>query len=297
VIRAWGRLLRLSLAPSAAADIVAGALLVDAGAAPDARRLAAGIAASLCLYHGGMALNDWADRAHDARTRPSRPIPSGAVSARAALIAGLAGLAAGPSIAAWALGATAGWIAASIAVLVAFYDLAGRAGLVGPLLLAACRAGNLALGAAVVAGARWDEPRFAGVLALYAAYVFAIGGLGRHEDRAALDARAARSWAWAALVPLAALPALVASSNWLSACAVTALCVAALWTPAARLLGPGLTTQGDVIGFMGLLLRRLLIVTAAAAWSTGTPAGWIAGLAILGGYPLSFALRRVFPPS
>ena len=66
---AWGQLLRLSMAPSALADAAAGVLL-GAGAWPGER---AGwmLAASFCAYHGGMALNDWADREGDARTRPT----------------------------------------------------------------------------------------------------------------------------------------------------------------------------------------------------------------------------------
>ena len=40
------------------------------------------------LYLAGMALNDLADREEDARERPERPIPSGAVSPRAAALIG-----------------------------------------------------------------------------------------------------------------------------------------------------------------------------------------------------------------
>src|SRR2546427_12014269 len=37
------------------------------------------LAASACLYLGGIALNDYFDRAVDAIERPERPIPSGSV--------------------------------------------------------------------------------------------------------------------------------------------------------------------------------------------------------------------------
>ena len=57
---AWGRLLRVSLFATAAADPVVGAFL-GSGGAPPGRALLAPLA-SLCVYHGAMALNDLADR-------------------------------------------------------------------------------------------------------------------------------------------------------------------------------------------------------------------------------------------
>src|SRR5882672_4413105 len=95
---AYGRLLRLSLAPSAAADIAAGVVLAS-GLWPASGKPWLLMLASLCVYHGGMALNDWADRAADAQSRPTRPIPSGAISARVALVLALALLLTGPVLA------------------------------------------------------------------------------------------------------------------------------------------------------------------------------------------------------
>ena len=43
--------------------------------------------------------NDWADREHDAKTRPGRPIPSGAIPAGLALALGLGLLVLGPVLA------------------------------------------------------------------------------------------------------------------------------------------------------------------------------------------------------
>jgi hypothetical protein len=49
---------------------------------------------------------------------------------------------------------------------------------------------------------------------------------------------------------------------------------------------------------MGMSLRRLLVFTAAATLlCVPQTRAWIVAGAILAGYPLSFALRRVFPPS
>ena len=82
---ALGRLLRISLFPSAFADVAAGIVLGTRGAGLPLGTSALLVLASLCVYHGGMALNDWVDREGDRRTRPERPIPSGAIPAPAAL--------------------------------------------------------------------------------------------------------------------------------------------------------------------------------------------------------------------
>ena len=95
------------------------------------------VGASL-LYTGGMVLNDVCDYAADLKERPSRPLPSGRVSRRAALVAGVGLLAAGwactlvyrPRVAAWAGALTAAIVA---------YNLLHRFRLLGLALMAACR--------------------------------------------------------------------------------------------------------------------------------------------------------------
>ncbi|MFD1114081.1 UbiA family prenyltransferase, partial [Sphaerisporangium aureirubrum] len=79
--RALAELVRAPAALSVPGDTVAGA-----AASGTLGRATAGLAAaSVCLYWGGMAANDWADRELDARERPERPIPSGRISPRPAL--------------------------------------------------------------------------------------------------------------------------------------------------------------------------------------------------------------------
>ena len=88
-LRAYLELARLSNAPtvvsnallgSALGGLASGATLADAGWAA----IAAPAAACTMLYVSGMALNDLADRAIDARERPKRPIPSGRATPRGA---------------------------------------------------------------------------------------------------------------------------------------------------------------------------------------------------------------------
>ena len=90
-----GRLLRLSLLPSAVADVTVGMLLGGAGVWPEGVAPGLLVLSSLGIYHGSMALNDWADRHEDARLRPGRPLPSGALGAPLALWLGLGLLALG----------------------------------------------------------------------------------------------------------------------------------------------------------------------------------------------------------
>ena len=321
-VRAWGRLLRLSLAPSAAADVVAGAVWAQGGYHPTGLGLWTLVLASLCVYHGGMALNDWADREHDARTRGDRPIASGAIAARAALVAALLLLVSGVFLA-WRADAGAGAWMTAVAACAIVYDLAGRGPVLGPALLALCRAGNL--GAGILLGLAqgtthadtWVELQpvvFLPAL-LYGLYVFCVSRVGRMED--AEEAKLAPGpWILAALAVLLAVPWAphagppahygFLTEDWTAhrprpalACRALAagLVVAAAWAPLRLALAPTVWTTALVERVMGVLLRRLLVFTAALALAAGSLDGLIAAGAILCGYPLSFALRRVFPPS
>jgi hypothetical protein len=296
----WGRLLRLSLAPTAAADAACGVLL-GAGGWPAGVAPWLALVGSLCVYHGGMALNDWADRAEDLSTRPDRPIPSGAIQPGAALFLGNALLLVGPLLLG-AVSLAAGLCLLAVALLAALYDTVGRGPLRGPLLLALCRAGNVGsamlLGAAVSGAAL--EPLDWALPAVYGAYVFNLSRLGRLEDDPSREPGRApvRALHLGSLWLLAA-PIVVSRSGaelglWLGL-ALSAAAIVGLQRAAAAHVGPWPRAQVTVA--MGLLLRRLLVFTAAACLASGAEHGiWVAA-AILAGYLVSHQLRRVFPPS
>lgn len=330
-LSAWGRLLRLSLAPSAAADAAAGLCLGHAGRLPLESSSLLVVCGSLCIYHGGMVLNDWADRLADAATRPDRPLPSGAIQPRTALLVALALLVAGPLLVALADPRLAGW-AVLLALLVALYDLFGRGAMVGPLLLGGCRALNLALGvlagSLLALGPHATSRRAWLLVALYGAYVFFASRTARledDEDDAPLGRRPSAYLSGAVLalaaVPLAAFvrlePALVgdAGSDWPPGAGTWLLRfgvpVALVGWSLVGLLGEVARrdwTRPLVGRAMGMALRRLLVFTAAAAWLAwaqddarvldleGLGGHWVAAL-ILMGYPISHALRSVFPPT
>lgn len=308
---AYGRLLRLSLAPSAVADIAAGVVLA-AGAWPAGWKPWLLVLGSLCVYHGGMALNDWADREGDARDRPTRPIPSGAVAASSALALALVLLLAGPLLA-YLVAPRCGFVLGSVSALAAAYDLVGRGPWLGPILLAACRAGNLSSGI-VLSVALLDFPasRLVHIVALYGLYVFCVSRLALLEDapdasRSGNRPRLALALAGTVLA-LVGLPHLilllrgpdlrhVLSIEPRGTYVAAGIALAGALGLLQKSLRPGPWSRGDVMAAVGMALRRLLVATAAIAAQAGTRDGlWVAG-AILCGYPVSHVLRRVFPPT
>src|SRR5262245_29074995 len=87
--RAYAQLIRLPNVFTAAADIVLGAVAgveFAGGALPQwwQAKLGLLLAASACLYSGGMVWNDFFDLKQDKRERPFRPIPSGRIRRRTA---------------------------------------------------------------------------------------------------------------------------------------------------------------------------------------------------------------------
>jgi 4-hydroxybenzoate polyprenyltransferase len=280
-VASWGRLLRLSLATTAAADIVGGAIFATRGW-PGLDRLWLPVLASLCVYHGGMALNDWADRWRDRESRPERPIPNAEISPQAALAVAIALLALGPLLLNWRTGEAAALLA-GVAVLAALYDLAGRGPLRGPLLLGLCRAGNLLVG--MVACGEFT-PACIWLAAGYGAYVFLISRLGRMEDgeQARVGQQPKTLLVGAGLCQLVPLgfglaltaPAAAGYLGWLGLRTRS-------WSRAA------------IVGAMGSALRLLLFYSASVAWVGGGP---LLALGLLAAaYPLAWSLRQVFPPS
>jgi len=142
---AYARLTRLPAGLTVPGDIVAGAA---AGGTPIGPRLLGPIASSLCLYWGGMALNDYVDREVDARERPERPVPSGAVSPAAALATAAALTAAGLGLTALAEGRRGLCTAVPLTAAIWTYDvLAKESPTAGPLVMAAARALDVLRGA------------------------------------------------------------------------------------------------------------------------------------------------------
>lgn len=143
-LRAYLDLVRLPNLPTAAADVVAGALYAG-GDSSDWPAVALLVCASMSLYAGGSALNDVCDVKRDTQERPERPIPSGRVPRRAGLAVAVAALLVGFALAALVSARTA-WIAGSLVIAIVLYDVLLKATPIAPGVMGACRALNLAFG-------------------------------------------------------------------------------------------------------------------------------------------------------
>jgi hypothetical protein len=170
---------------------------------------------SVLLYWAGMAANDWADRALDAKERPERPIPSGRIAPAQALAVAAGLTAAGVGMAALAGGRRALTVAVPLAAAVWAYDLKAKNTPAGPAVMAACR------GLDVLLGATGGRTRAALPAAfLVAAHTYTVTALSRKEvsgadhtlpvatlvGTAAVTAAAVRprrQRGWRALVPAA----------------------------------------------------------------------------------------------
>ena len=263
MMRDYLQLVRAPAALSVPGDVVAGA----AAAGALGPRTAGLAGASVCLYWAGMAANDWADRAVDARERPSRPIPSGRVSPQAAL--GVAGAltAAGLAVAGLAGGRRALAVAVPLAGAVWAYDLRLKQTVAGPFAMAACRGLDVLLGATGCA-----IPRALPAALTVAAHTYTVTALSRAE----VDG-ASRSLPATTLAGTAAVAASAAGSGvgrglaaWYMGEYGGAQARAAAEPTAARIraaVGAGITglptLQGALTARAGASLAGLLVAAAA----------------------------------
>jgi hypothetical protein len=143
------RLGRISNLPTVWTNVLAGAVL--SGGEWRNWRLGVVLLAMSLFYVGGMYLNDYFDRAIDARERPERPIPAGAISPGAVAAIGFGLLGAGMLAA-----ALTGWTAAALAALlgaaVIAYDLHHKDNPWAPVVMGACRALVYCAAAAGISG-------------------------------------------------------------------------------------------------------------------------------------------------
>ena len=203
VLRAYLELMRPANVVTAVSDVLAGyavAGLANGGALPWL------LAATACLYAGGVVLNDYFDRRLDASERPERPIPSGRVPPGRAAALGAGLLVAGVASASRATVAAA-LVAALIAVLIVLYDAwSKRHGVLGPVNMGLCRALNLILGIAAVPSALAGHWAI-GLLALV--YIGAVTLVSRGEVHGGKLGAAA-----GALISLAGVTAALAALAW-----------------------------------------------------------------------------------
>ena len=171
--------------PTAAADILAGVALagVLTGCPGSQCALSAHwadilflVTSSVCLYAGGVVLNDVFDARLDAVERPERPIPSGLVPIPQAAILGGLLLFIGVLLAGWARTESA-YIAVWLAGGILLYDAyAKNRPFAGPLVMGLCRTLNLWLGMSLVPLTAEGQYLWVPLL-----YIFAVTTVSRGE--------------------------------------------------------------------------------------------------------------------
>ena len=282
LIRAYTELLRPANVVTALADVLAGYALAGLGRPSSLPWL---LAATACLYAGGVVLNDFFDRHLDAVERPERPIPSGRVPPDRAAMLGALLLAAG-TLLAFHVTRSSAVIAAAITTFVVLYDGWGKRQTIGPAVMGLCRSLNLLLGVSAVPEMLHAR---ASVAAIPFAYVVAITSLSRGE----VHGGARRIGAFAliflgiALAGLALVVAIQSSEPLWPAVVLVFLMgrvlppfVNAWRTPDARSIRHAVKT-----GVLSLVLVNAVIGTAYAGPAYGAMilivalvAGWLARL-------------------
>jgi hypothetical protein len=289
ILRSYLRLMRIPNVFTAFANVAAGVFLARGGQM--ALRDVLVIAASGCLYTGGMVWNDYCDRHIDAQERPDRPIPAGEVSPNAAAALGGVLFALG-----LALAARHGFAPLLVSVLlcaaILLYDATLKNTWAGPLAMGSCRTLNVLLGMSVVApGPGWYSalPILLGVFTLLITQLsrFEVGGTEASRLRTTLGSFVALGLVGTALVFTGAALREVSALSWLTAAALLGYVLwrgsrllAPLWRAAT---GP---TLGRAIGG-GILLMPAIDASFVAA--SGAP---LAAAAVFGFTAPAWLLKR-----
>jgi 4-hydroxybenzoate polyprenyltransferase len=247
---------RVSNLPTVWSNVVV-AFAVVAGARP-ASLVALGscLFAGTALYIGGMFLNDAYDADIDARERPERPIPSGRASRNGVFSIGFALLGAGVAVSALAVlaGVVEGFglplATLTTALFVWAYDRSHKGVAWSPLLMGACRAGLVFMGA--FAATPSPSSQVGWVASALFAYVVGLTHVARFETGTTLD----KSWVLGALAAPALVHVWLGSASWVLF--APWLAVHVVWTAVAlgrlRSTAPGKIGKSVVALIAGISL-------------------------------------------
>ena len=245
------RLGRVSNLPTVWTNVLAATVLAG-GAWQNARTVLVLVAMSL-FYVGGMYLNDYFDRAIDARERPGRPIPAGDIGANAVAAAGFGMLCAGVVLLA-VTGVMAAVMGLVLAALIVAYNLFHKGVALSPVTMGLCRA-FVYFGAAAAVTGQVSWPVMLAGLAL-TAYVAGLTYAARQES---LD-RVGNLWP---LVLLAAPMALALPALREGAAAVVIFLGLIGWSAYAVYLLAKRPMPGAVPRAVGALIAGISLVDAA----------------------------------
>lgn len=179
-LRPYLQLVRFPAVFTAMADIALGFLITHHAPEPVAP-FALLVLASSCLYLAGMAFNDIFDREIDARERPNRPIPSGRVRLKTAIVLATSLMTVG-LIAAAFVGLQSLLVALLLALCILAYDAWLKSTLLGAPAMGSCRFLNVMLGASAAPSVAlvWQAPQVV-VAAGLGIYIAGVTLFARHE--------------------------------------------------------------------------------------------------------------------
>lgn len=271
---------RVSNLPTVWSNVLAGTA-ISHGVIQDWRTCIVVLAMSL-LYVGGMYLNDYFDRAIDARERPQRPIPSGEISAAAVSAAGFGLLGLGVVLM-MATGVAAAIAGLFLALAIILYDRFHKGNPVAPVIMGLCRALVYCSAAAAAVATVPVVVAMAGLAML--AYVAGLTYAARQES---FD-RVGNLWPLLVLiVPLVlALPALREGAASVFIYFSLLGCEAyAIYLLAARPM------PGAVPRAVGIMIAGISLVDAALLASNGAVG---TALVAMIGFPATVLLQRFVP--
>lgn len=280
---------RTSNLPTAWSNVLAGAVLASLAPAPVTLALLLVVASA--FYEGGMFLNDAFDAPIDAKERPQRPIPSGAITRGAVFALGfgllgvgllLLGAGAPLRLTYPGLGPTWGGLFTCAAVLV--YNRWHKGHAWSPLVMGACRAGLYATAALAVSGTLNEHVLlFAGALWLY---IVGLTHIARFETGNVVD----RAWVAAFVLSplLVSAPVIVGQRNWLAALCFLALLGWSLRSMSFALRGG----KGQIPRAVVSLIAGASLCDALVIALYGAPLGVVAAL---GCFLLALKWQRRIP--
>lgn len=261
------RLGRVSNLPTVWTNTLAGAVL--AGAGGFGAEFALLLVAFTLFYTGGMFLNDAFDAAIDARERPERPIPCGAVTARAVFAWGFGQMAAGIALLA-AIGVAPALAGLTLAAAITYYDWNHKTNLLSPVVMGLCRV-LIYVGAGLAYAHALPGTLWTGA-ALLLCYLIGLTYVAKQENLARVE----NLWPLLFLAAPAAYGAWLAASHMVSApfwLLFTGWMLVALWFLRRR-------AKGDIPRAVVSLIAGISLLDALLIASAGSPA--LAGVAFAG---------------
>jgi hypothetical protein len=249
------------------------------------------VLASLCFYAAGLLMNDLADEAEDLRDRPSRPLPSGAVTRRSVWVVMAALCVAGLALLALDRNPTLLATGAALIAAVALYNWLTKGWpVVGALNMGLCRSLSVMLGAFATPHIAWQMSETIAIG--FGLYIAAVTNLARHETRP-------KAPTLARLLPVAAVILMAAGGiryamdapERTPAIGIYALVVVVVGWLAVKMF----TSPAPLPPLIGAHIRALLLLQAAACYiAEPTEYGRYAAIALLCLWPVSRWVGRWF---